>query len=42
MFLVKDINVEESTAKATKGDIKQLQRLVDVIDTFSPFYLHLR
>ncbi|WP_241762569.1 alkyl sulfatase dimerization domain-containing protein [Vibrio splendidus] len=42
LFLVKDINVEESTAKATKGDIKQLQRLVDVIDTFSPFYLHLR
>lgn len=42
LFLVKNINVEESTAKATKGDIKQLQRLVDVIDTFSPFYLHLR
>ncbi|CDT79191.1 Metallo-beta-lactamase family protien [Vibrio coralliirubri] len=42
LFLVKDINVEESTAKATKGDIKQLQRLVDLIDTFSPFYLHLR
>ena len=42
LFLVKDINVAESTATATKGDINQLQRLVDVIDTFSPFYLHLR
>lgn len=42
LFLVKDVNVAESTATATKGDINQLQRLVDVIDTFSPFYLHLR
>lgn len=42
LFLVKDINVSESNAEATQGDIHQLQRLVDVIDTFSPFYLHLR
>ncbi|MCL1043827.1 MBL fold metallo-hydrolase [Shewanella electrodiphila] len=42
LFLVKDINVKESSAKAVKGDIADLQRLVDVIDTFSPFYLHLR
>lgn len=42
LFLVKDISVKESSAKATKGDINQLQRLVDVIDTFSPFYLHVR
>lgn len=42
LFLVKDIKVEESNAKANEGDIANLQRLVDVIDTFSPFYLHLR
>jgi len=42
LFLVKDISVKESDAKAVSGDINQLQRLVDVIDTFSPFNLHVR
>lgn len=42
LFLVKDISVKESGAQAVKGDINKLQRLVDLIDTFSPFYLHVR
>ncbi len=42
LFLVKDMSVKESDAKVVKGDINKLQRLVDVIDTFSPFYLHVR
>ncbi|MCM2678169.1 alkyl sulfatase dimerization domain-containing protein [Echinimonas agarilytica] len=42
LFLVKDIDVVDSSAKAIKGDLRTLQRLVDLVDTFSPFYLHLR
>jgi len=42
LFLVKDMSVEESSAKVVQGDITKLQRLADVTDTFSPFYLHVR
>ncbi|KHA62138.1 metallo-beta-lactamase [Vibrio variabilis] len=42
LFLVKDLSVKESSAKAVKGDLNKLQRLVDVTDVFSPFYLHVR